>query len=162
MSLYLCGSRDPRFHLGNRVRAAVAEDVRGETTQVGGTKRQEEEGKGGSDASERPEVHRGRASSIPAGHVALPIKGTTQGRTLGQSRDRAPQGRTAVTLILREPDVAGLVTMRDAVDSVERCFAQMTPTRFANTPRSRSIVNGAALSAMHASLHYLGRGGAKV
>ena len=67
-----------------------------------------------------------------------------------------------MTLILREPDVAGLVTMRDAVDSVERCFAQMTPTRFANTPRSRSIVNGAALSAMHASLHYLGRGGAKV
>ena len=67
-----------------------------------------------------------------------------------------------MTLLLREPDIVGLVTMRDAVDSVERCFAEMTPTRFANTPRSRSVVDGAVLSAMHASLQYLGRGGAKV
>ena len=67
-----------------------------------------------------------------------------------------------MTLLLRESAIVGLVTMRDAVDSVERCFLEMTPPRFANTPRSRSVVDGAVVSAMHASLQYLGRGGAKV
>ncbi len=67
-----------------------------------------------------------------------------------------------MTLLLRESDVSGLVTMGDAVEAVEKCFAEMRPPHFSNTPRSRSVVPGAVLNGMHAAVGYLGRGGAKL
>lgn len=66
-----------------------------------------------------------------------------------------------MALILSEGDVQGLIEMKDFVPAVEECFRQEANNRAVNSPRTRSVAQGAVLNVMHASLPYLGRAGAK-
>lgn len=66
-----------------------------------------------------------------------------------------------MTLILSEEDVASLVDMKGAVQSVEEAFLRQGTGGSVNSVRTRSRVKGAQLNAMHAASPYLGRGGVK-
>ncbi|MDV3277651.1 MAG: ornithine cyclodeaminase family protein [Nitrososphaerales archaeon] len=66
-----------------------------------------------------------------------------------------------MTLILSEKDVQDHIGMKDVVPAVEECFRQQAGVRAVNSPRTRSVAQGAVLNVMHASLPYLGRAGVK-
>lgn len=65
-------------------------------------------------------------------------------------------------MLLTESDVAGLLSMGEVVGAVEECFREQGTSAAVNTPRSRTVVPGSRLNAMHASLPYLGRSGTKI
>jgi ornithine cyclodeaminase/alanine dehydrogenase-like protein (mu-crystallin family) len=66
-----------------------------------------------------------------------------------------------MTLILDEPAVGGLLSMKEVVAAVEECFARQSVSQSVNSPRTRTITPGATLNVMHGSLPYLGRSGVK-
>ncbi len=66
-----------------------------------------------------------------------------------------------MTLILRERDVQGLVSMRDVIPAVEEAFRRQGGGLVDNAARTRSRGGGGVLNAMHACLPYLGRAGVK-
>ncbi|MDV3293111.1 MAG: ornithine cyclodeaminase family protein [Nitrososphaerales archaeon] len=63
--------------------------------------------------------------------------------------------------MLSEGDVRSLLKMTEVVSAVETCFRQQASAKAANSPRTRTAVAGSTLSAMHASLPYLGVAGVK-
>lgn len=66
-----------------------------------------------------------------------------------------------MTLILTETDLDTLLDMREVVSSVEEAFRREAAGEVDNSLRTRSRAPGAVLNAMHACLHYIGRGGLK-
>jgi len=66
-----------------------------------------------------------------------------------------------LTLIIPERDVAELISMDEAVASVEEAFRRQARAEAVNSPRTRTRSSGSTLNAMHAILPYLGRGGMK-
>lgn len=66
-----------------------------------------------------------------------------------------------MTLVLSEADVRSILDMKEVVSAVETSFTQQALAKAVNSPRTRTAVAGSALSAMHASLPYLGVAGLK-
>lgn len=66
-----------------------------------------------------------------------------------------------MALLIREDDVAALVTMDDVLTAVEAGFRAMGEGRATNRARSRAIESPGALHVMHASVQSLGVSGVK-
>jgi ornithine cyclodeaminase/alanine dehydrogenase-like protein (mu-crystallin family) len=66
------------------------------------------------------------------------------------------------TLLLSEKDVQNLVSMKEAVESIERCFKSIKDQSLENRPRLRTRASKSTFNVMTASLDYLGRAGVKV
>ena len=66
-----------------------------------------------------------------------------------------------MALVLDEAAMGELLSMREVVPAVEECFRQQGLGLGVNSPRTRTLVPGAALNVMHGSLPYLGRSGVK-
>jgi ornithine cyclodeaminase/alanine dehydrogenase-like protein (mu-crystallin family) len=66
-----------------------------------------------------------------------------------------------LTLVLSEKDVEDLISMNEAVSSVEEAFRRQGMGQLSNLMRTRSRGEGSVLNVMHANLQYLRRGGLK-
>ena len=66
-----------------------------------------------------------------------------------------------MTLILSERDVESLLSMNEAVSTVEEAFRRQGEGEVSNIMRSRSRGASSVLNVMHANLSYLRRGGLK-
>jgi alanine dehydrogenase len=67
-----------------------------------------------------------------------------------------------MTLMLSESDVRKLLTMKESVECVERCFEELGSHVGTNSPRTRSVIRPNILHVLHALLPGIGRAGAKV
>jgi alanine dehydrogenase len=83
---------------------------------------------------------------------------------MGEARNGRQEGRRklgALTIILSEEDVCGLLDMDEVVEAVEEVFRRVGKGEAINSVRTRSREPGSVLNVMHATLPYLQRGGLK-
>lgn len=65
-------------------------------------------------------------------------------------------------LLLTESDVKNLVSLRETVLCIEKCFQEIRDQREENHPRTRTKTSKSSLNVMHAALTYSGRAGVKI